>query len=129
MASWLLSMEAAIEAVTGVALVVQPQTVAHLLLGADLNEAGLATARVAGIALIALGAMCWTSRQLAVKSVALTSMLIYNSVVTAYLMGLALGGDLVGLLLWPAIVIHAALTIVTAHEGLKEWRPRINARR
>jgi hypothetical protein len=48
----LLSVEAAIEAATGLALIIFPQAVSSLLLGADLAAAGIAAARVAGIALL-----------------------------------------------------------------------------
>ena len=41
----------------------------------------------------------------------LTAMLAYNLPVTAYLMYLRIAGELVGILLWPAIVTHAVFTI------------------
>jgi hypothetical protein len=34
-------------------------------------------------------------------------MLIYNILVTPYLFYLGIGGELVGILLWPAAVVHA----------------------
>ena len=52
MAFWLLSVAAAIEAATGLALIIYPQAVASLLLGADLGTTGIAVGRVAGIALL-----------------------------------------------------------------------------
>jgi len=94
-ALWLLSVEAAIEAATALALIIFPQAVSSLLLGADLAAAGIAAARVAGIALLSLGLLCWMSRQDANKTAALTAMLNYNLLVTAYLMYLGFGGDLV----------------------------------
>jgi hypothetical protein len=114
-AVWLLSLAAAIEAVTGVALVILPQAVASLLLGAELTGAGIAVARVAGIALLSLGLLCWMSRQNADKTAVLTAMLAYNLLVTAYLMYLGFDGNLVGRLLWPAIGIHAVLTLGFAY--------------
>ena len=47
------------EAVTGLALLIVPSLVGQLLFGAELNGVALAVARVAGIALIALGIACW----------------------------------------------------------------------
>jgi hypothetical protein len=114
-ASWLLSAAAAIEAVTGAALIIDPQAVADLLLGTDLGTAGSAVARVAGIALLSLGLVCWMSRKVANQSAALTAILTYNLLVTMYLMSLALVGELVGILLWPAIAIHAAFTALLAY--------------
>jgi hypothetical protein len=110
----LLTIEAAIEAGTGLALVMIPQVVSDLLLGTDLTSSGIAVARVAGIALISLGLACWMSRRDAVG--ALAAILTYNVLVTAYLMLLALGGELIGVLLWPAIVIHAALTLLSGYQ-------------
>jgi hypothetical protein len=95
-ALWLLSVEAAIEGATGLALIIFPQAVSSLLLGAVLAAAGIAVARVAGIALLSLGLVCWMSRQDGNKTAALAAMLNYNLLVTAYLMYLGLGGVLVG---------------------------------
>ena len=115
MALLLLSVAAVIEATTGIALIISPQTVTSLLLGADLAVAGIAVGRVAGIALLSLGLGCWLSRRDLNKTAALTAMLSYNLLVTAYLMYLGLGGELVGVLLWPAIAIHAVLTLLFAN--------------
>jgi hypothetical protein len=113
-ALWLLPVEAAVEAATGLALIIYPQAVSRLLLRADLAGAGIAVGRVAGIALLALGLGCWVSRQHVDKTPTLAAMLTYNLLVTAYLLLLGLGGALVGILLWPAIAIHAALTMLVA---------------
>ena len=118
----LLSLAAAIEAVTGVALIISPQAVASLLLGADLDGAGVAVGRVAGIALLSLGLLCWMSRQDASKTAVLTAMLAYNLLVTAYLMYLGFDGNLVGRLLWPAVVIHAVLTLGFAYAWFSDQR-------
>jgi hypothetical protein len=39
-------------------------------------------------------------------------MLTYNVLVTAYLIYLGVGGELVGKLLWPAVALHAALALL-----------------
>jgi hypothetical protein len=111
----LLSVAAAIEAVTGLALIIAPQTVASLLLDANLTAAGIAVGRVAGMALLSLGLACWKSRRILDKAAMLTAMLSYNLLVTAYLMYLGFGGELVGLLLWPAIALHSVLTFLLAY--------------
>jgi len=123
-ALWLLSVEAAIEAATALALIIFPQAVSSLLLGADLAEAGIAVARVAGIALLSLGLVCWMSRQDANKTAALAAMLSYNLLVTAYLTYLGFGGELVGILLWPAIAIHAVLTLLVAYVWFNDQQPK-----
>jgi hypothetical protein len=40
------------------------------------------------------------------------AMLLYNVLVTLYLTFVALGTEFVGVLLWPAVVVHAVLTIL-----------------
>jgi hypothetical protein len=54
-----LIFAAVAEAATGLALLVVPLLVGQLLLGQDLTGAAMPVARVAGIALIALGIACW----------------------------------------------------------------------
>jgi hypothetical protein len=121
---WLFPVEAAVEAATGLALIIYPQAVSKLLLSADLAGAGIAVGRVAGIALLALGLLCWVSRQHVDKTATLAAMLTYNLLVTAYLLLLGLGGALVGILLWPAIAIHAVLTVLVASALFNAPRPQ-----
>ena len=61
-----------------------------------------------GIALIALGVACWPGRT------ALCGMLTYSVLATLYLGYLGIRGEWVGPLLWPAVVLHAVLTILLA---------------
>lgn len=123
-ASWLLSVAAVVEVAAGIGLIAYPQAVSSLLLGADLAGAGVAVGRVAGVALLSLGLVCWMSRQRANKTAALAAMLAYNLLVTAYLMYLGFGGELVGILLWPAIAIHAVLTLLFAYVGFNDQRTK-----
>jgi hypothetical protein len=104
----LLSLSAIIEAATGLALLVIPSLVGRLLLGAELSGVSVVIGRVAGIALIALGVACWPGRT------ALCGMLIYGAAVTLYLSYLGIGGNWVGPLLWPAVALHAVLTLLLA---------------
>lgn len=114
-ASWLLGVAAVLEAVTGLVLIIDPQAAGRLLLGAELAGAGMAVARVASIALLSLGLVCWMSRQAANKSAVLAGILTYNLLVTGYLMYLGYGGELVGILLWPAAALHAVLSLLFAY--------------
>ncbi len=127
-AVWLLSVTAAIEAATGVALIISPHAVASLLLGADLAGAGIAVGRVAGIALLSLGLVCWMSRQDASNTAVLAAMLSYNLLVTAYLIYLGLGAKLTGIILWPAVAIHAVLTLLFAYVCLGDQRTKATER-
>ena len=108
------------EAVTGLALLIVPSLVSRLLLGTELTGVSIPIARVTGIALIALGVACWPCEK---ASCALCGMLTYSSLAMFYLFYLGLAGGLTGILLWPAVVVHAALTVLLARAGFK---PREN---
>jgi len=107
-----LTITAVAEAAMGVALIVVPSLVGRLLLGADLTGVATPVARVAGIALIALGVACLPS------CTALCGMLTYSLLVTTYLLYLAIRGEWIGLLLWPAVGLHAVLTFLL----VSAWR-------
>jgi len=111
----LLALAAVGEAATGVALLTVPSLVGRLLLGVELTGVALPVARVAGIALIALGVACWPGPPL-------VGMLTYSTLVTLYLAYLGIGGVWVGSLLWPAVVVHAMLTFLLARAWLKGQR-------
>ena len=93
------------EAATGVALLVIPSLVGQLLFGAALTGIAIPVARVAGIALIALGVACWPSTPLA-------GMLTYSAAVTLYLAYVGFAGGLTGVLLWPAVGVHVIVTVL-----------------
>jgi hypothetical protein len=103
----LLTLAAVAEATTGLALLVVPTIVGRLLLGAELSGVSIPVARVAGIALIALGIACR-------PGLALFGMLTYSALVTAYLAYVGIHGEWAGPLLWPAVVVHAGLTALLA---------------
>jgi hypothetical protein len=102
-----LVLAAVAEAATGVALLIVPSLAGQLLLGAELTGVSAAVARVAGIALIALGIACWPGTPL-------VGMLIYSGAVTLYLAYCGFAGGMAGILLWPAVVLHALLTVLLA---------------
>jgi len=95
------------EASTGLALLIVPGLVGHLLLGEELNGIALSVARVAGIALVALGLACWPGAPR-------VGMLTYSAGVMLYLAYLGLTGSSTGLLLWPAVILHLVLTVLLA---------------
>ena len=95
------------EASTGLALLIVPGLVGRLLLGEELTGIAIPVARVAGIALIALGVACWPGPPR-------VGMLTYSAAVTLYLAYLGVAGGLSGILLWPAVVLHAVLSVLLA---------------
>jgi len=92
---------------TGLALLIVPSLVGRLLLGGELTGIAIPVARVAGIALVALGLACWPGTPRA-------GMLTYSAAVTLYLAYLGVTGSSTGLLLWPAVVLHAIMTTLLA---------------
>lgn len=115
-------MAAVIEAATGLALIVHPPLVTRLLLGDGVSGAGQALGRVAEFALLSLGLACWPGPEsAAVNTPALRALLTYNLLATLYLAYLGIGGGLVGSLLWPAVVLHAVLTLLLG----RSWRAAV----
>ena len=93
------------EIATGLALLVSPSLVGELLLGEALTGVAIPTARVAGIALIALGVACW-------RNSGILGMLTYSAAVAFYLAYVGLVGGFTGVLLWPAVGLHAVFSAV-----------------
>ena len=107
-----LTLTAIIEAATGLALIAVPAIVVWLLLGAEIFGASMPLGRVAGAALLALGVACWLARDDRQSRAArglVVAMLIYNIVATAVLAFAGIGLGLHGVVLWPAVVLHAAM--------------------
>lgn len=105
-----LAFAAIAEAATGLALLIAPSLVGQLLLGEPLSGIAVPVARVAGMALIALGIACWPGWP------PLPGMLIYSALVTLYLAYLGAAGGLNGKLLWPAVFLHAILTALLVRD-------------
>src|SRR5512135_3064859 len=97
-----LILAAVSEAATGLALLIAPSLVGRLLLGEELAGIAMPVARVTGIALIALGVASWPGTPM-------VGMLTYSAAVALYLAYGGLAGGLSGILLWPAVTVHAVL--------------------
>jgi hypothetical protein len=97
------------EAFTGLALLIVPSLVGQLLLGEKLAGVAIPVARVAGIALVALGMACWPCSPR-------VGIMTYSALVTVYLAYLGLADGLTGVLLWPAVILHLILTALLAGE-------------
>src|SRR5688500_17190337 len=109
----LLTISAAVESATGLALLVVPSVPASLLLGSTRETSvGSTIARLAGAGLLALGIACWLGRDDAIAARSLVAaMLFYNTAAAAVFTHAGLGLGLFGLGLWPAVVLHLALAI------------------
>jgi len=102
----LLTLAAVVELATGLALLFAPGLVSKLLLGIDGTEVIALLARCFGVALIALAIACWPRPA---NAAATQAMWVYNGAIALYLayVGIFIGS---GVLLWPAVVFHAAMT-------------------
>jgi hypothetical protein len=112
---YLLILTAFGEVGTGLLALLLPSVLLNLLLGASpAGPEALFVTRVVGAALLALGVACWLARsdhgspaQLGL----IAGMLIYDVTVAALLAYAGLVGSTVGLALWPAVVLHLALSV------------------
>jgi len=108
-----LTLTAIIEAATGLGLIVVPAMVVRLLLGGEISGASIPLGRVAGVALLALGVACWFAsyevQNRAARGVA-SAMMLYNVGVILVLGAAGLQSRPVGIALWPAVILHAAMS-------------------
>ena len=99
----------------GLALLSFPSAAVTLLLGAPLEApAALTVARVAGAALLTLGAAFWLARGDTRSRAArgmVAAMVLYNLGAAIILGAAGIRSQPVGIVLWPAVVLHAAMTI------------------
>jgi len=114
----LLVLGAALEAAMGLALMIDPPVVTRLLLGDGVSGTALPLSRVAGIGLLSLGLACWPGAVRLGGHPALRGLLCYNLLATIYLLYLGIGGEWVGVLLWPGVALHAVLTVLLARAWL-----------
>ena len=89
-----------------------PSLVGHLLLGAELTSVAVFVARVAGIALIALGVACWPGPPL-------LGMLTYSAGAALVLAYVGWAGGSGGVLLWPAVALHVVLAALLAFASMR----------
>jgi hypothetical protein len=108
-----LTVTAVVEASTGLGILALPSVVSSFILSSPLDTAvGLVFARVAGVALLALGVTCWLARHdegaRAVRGV-VGAMALYNLGVLVLLAHAALVWGASGIALWPIVVGHAVM--------------------
>jgi hypothetical protein len=102
-------------AATSLILLVSPVLFGQLVFGTALSEPGQALGRLAGIALLGFALACWPHSD---APSAARAMLVYNLLAAIYLCYLGIAGTSVGLLLWPAVVLHLLLAALLAADRL-----------
>jgi hypothetical protein len=125
----LLGFASALELATGLALLAAPGLTATWLLGDGLTGAGMAIGRLAGAGLLALGLACWPGGEHPTSSSpAFRAMLTYNALIAIYLASVGIRTKAVGMLLWPAVVLHVVLTVLLIHAWLRGSRSSVGVR-
>jgi hypothetical protein len=114
----LLIFAAVSEAAAGLVMLVYPLIVVNLLFAAGITGAGIVMSRLAGISLIALGVACWPGNM---AHRGLFGMLTFGTLAMLYLVYLGITG-MAGILLWPAVAVHAVLSILLVRAWRKEQR-------
>jgi hypothetical protein len=108
----LLVVTAAVEAGAGLALLGFPAMAVGLLLGPALEaSAPMAAIRTAGAVLLALGALCWLASRAAHGAARrmVAGMACYNPGAALALAVVGMRASSPGILLWPAVALHAAM--------------------
>jgi hypothetical protein len=104
-----------IEGGAGVVLLCLPSAAAVLLLGKPLEApAALTVARIGGTGLLTLGAAFWLARGDAQSRAArglVAAVVLYNLGAVLILGAAGLRSESAGIALWPAVVLHAVMTV------------------
>jgi hypothetical protein len=122
---WILYAAVADPTLTGIFTFASPSLFGQLILGsADFSPAALALGRIGGAAMFALGLASFPSGPtIAMPATSATgTLLIYNVLATLYLGYLGGIAQMEGVLLWPAVAVHAALAIMLALRWLVRSR-------
>ncbi len=118
-----LAFAAVAEVGVGLAMMIVPAVVVTLLLGVEISGAGTLVGRFFGIALLALEMACWPGAPRGESGrPVFRALLTYNVLFALYLAYLGTVGNLGGLLLWPGVVFHAAVTLVLVFHWRAEQR-------
>jgi hypothetical protein len=109
----LLGVTAVVESTIGVALLAAPSWVSALLLGTRLDSpSAYVVAQIAGAALFSIGLTCGLVRNSGgAHRGQVIGLLAYNLAVGVLLAFAAVAQHLHGVALWPAVGLHAALSI------------------
>jgi len=106
------AVTAGMEVGAGLALIVAPALVMRLLFGPSEAQKGLAIGRLAGAALVSLGAACWWARHdsgSAASRALVSGLLIYNVAVVALVFSGSFGSF--DPPLWAVVAVHGAMAI------------------
>jgi hypothetical protein len=111
----LLLVTAFVEAATGLCLLFLPTVLFAVLLGLEhASVDAIFVGRIAGAALVAISVASWMARADAFTAAhlgLLTGILIYDAAATMLLAYAGAVLKMIGVLLWPAVALHAILAV------------------
>ena len=114
----LLVFAAVSEGSLGLILLVYPPVVVRLLFGAEIAGPSVWISRFAGIAVIGLVVACWPDGN---PVRAFFGMSTYSTLAMLYLAYVGVNGGM-GILLWPAVAVHAGLSVLLIRAWWNERR-------
>jgi len=104
-----------LESIAGISLIAAPSFVSSLLLGVPIEFPGSrVVAGIGGAGLLSIGLVCWLARDEGLSragSAILSAVTFYNIAAMAILVHAWFGSQLGGLVLWLAVILHAALFV------------------
>jgi hypothetical protein len=128
---FLFIVTALLEVGIGLALLVSPALAVAIMIGAPFEtKADSVVGRVGGAALLALGTASWLARTDEHSRAAtglIVALLLYNVTAVVVLAYAAVGLRLLGIGLWPAVVLHAVMAVwcfSNIGPGLGTQRPK-----
>ena len=98
-----------LEIVAGAALFTAPDVACWLLFAAKPEGIGIILARFAGVGLLALGIACLPSKATGSHRSALFGLFVFNVAVAILFAGVGVVTTFHGVLLWPAVGLHAVI--------------------
>jgi hypothetical protein len=98
-----------LEIIVGATLVIALDLASQMLFVAAPQGAGGPLGRIGGIALFALGIACLRSADVGPRGSAALGLLIFNAGAAIFLAWVAIGTAFCGVLLWPAVILHAVI--------------------
>ena len=119
----LILFSSALEAGTGLGLMVDPALVVKLLLHVQATDIDILIGRCFGVALLALAAACWPKGQhFDNRASSVLGLSIYNPLVAAVLAYHAWTAAGPNVLLWSVVALHAVIGILLPWAGRTESR-------
>jgi hypothetical protein len=118
-AKWTIIAAPVEVAATGLVLFVRPSLFGWLVFGAEFSDAGRALGRLTAIAMFGLVLATWPAPVVTSHPASsVRVLLIYNLIATIYLLYVGIGGQLTGVLLWPAVALHAIFSVLLGRAQL-----------